>query len=173
MSSNVICDGWGRKQGVGKWEKASNRTLRLETSSKRSRPRDRTPVKAYPHCQATTGGENARLASSYLTCSLPSISPTHTLYNTRINFAKSRSGRNILLECHGHMRKNAFAPVSRSLYCSQSAGVATSRYPSLFWAKNTQHLLSKLPRCQRSTSELDNRYATPKFNTHHKLLNKS
>lgn len=162
-----------RNKELGYGKKASNRTLRLETSSKRSRPRDRTPVKAYPHCQATTGGENARLVSVYLSWSLKSISPAHTFYNKRINFAKSRSGRNILLECHGHMRKNAFAPVSRSFYCSQSTGVATSRYPSLFWAKNTQHLLSKQPRCQRSTSEIDNRYATPKFNTHHKLLNKS
>lgn len=65
------------------------------------------------------------------------------------------------------MRKNASDPVSRLFYCSQSAGVAlTSRYPPLFWTKNTQHLLSKQPRCQRSTSEIDNRYPTPKFNTH-------
>lgn len=59
MSLNVICDGWGPKQEVGIWEKASNRTLLFETGSKRSRPRDRTPVKAYPHCQATTEGENS------------------------------------------------------------------------------------------------------------------
>lgn len=57
-------------------------------------------------------------------------------------------------------------PVSRSFYCSQSAGVAlTSRYPPLLWTKNTQHLLSKQTRCQRSTREIDNRYPSPKFNT--------
>lgn len=32
--------------------------------------------------------------------------------------------------------------------------------------KNTQHLLSKQPRCQSSASEADNRCPTPEFNTH-------
>lgn len=39
---------WDWNKGVKKWKKTSSRTSRLETSSKRTCPRDRTPGKATP-----------------------------------------------------------------------------------------------------------------------------
>lgn len=57
--------------------------------------------------------------------------PPHNLHIS-INFAKGRSGRGIVLYCHGHMRKNASKPVSRLFYSSQRSRSCTNITISAF-----------------------------------------
>lgn len=156
----------------------------LISSSTRLGPRDRTPGEGstMPAPWSLNSGQNAGLASVFEPQG--DRRAETAVYDRRkkcANFSKKRtSGRDIPRpEYRERTRENASDPDSRSFGCSQkSARVATSRFPVFILGlkkKKHQHLLSKQPRCQSSTSEAHNRCPTPEFNTHthSKLLNKS
>lgn len=147
----------------------------LISSSTRLGPRDRTPGKGrtMPAPWSLNSGQNARIASVFEPQGDGRAGAAlHDRRKKCANFSKKRtSGRDSPRpEYRERTRENASDPDSRSFDCSQkSARAATSRFPVFILSlkkKKHQHLLSKQPRCQSSTSEAHNRCPTPEFNTH-------
>lgn len=116
-------------------------------------------------------GQDVRLASVFEPWSDLILAGVRDQCTKSGNFTKKKdkSGRDTpRLEHRGRTRENASDPDSGSVCGCQKAPERQHHdlYSGFKKKKNTQHLLSKQPRCQSSASEADNRCPTPEFNTH-------
>lgn len=133
--------------------------------------KDRTQAKAAPcpHCGASTRGKTLALPRCLNRGATLILSAVHDQCKKSVNFTKKTSPDAIPHDWNiadARVRTPPTLTVARFVVAKKRPRGNITIFILGLKKKNTQHLLSKQPRCQSSASEADNRCPTPEFNTH-------